>query len=150
MLQVFQVRVFWNSSNQSLGLIKIKVKWHNLIAATTKHQLEWYLKLLVSGCAEDNLDYIAKDITTIRAYSAGECQKHCKNSTACRFWTLGKPEFGSNANSCFLKDHIKERKTNQNTTSGIGDCPGNNSFWAQNFAELYCIVKCWLIKHDTI
>ncbi len=89
------------------------------------NSLKDILKKLVAGCTEDNLDYIGNDITTTKAFSAKECQTHCKNNSTCRFWTWGKPEFGENANSCFLKDHIKERTANYNTTSGIGDCPGN-------------------------
>jgi len=105
----------------------LRVKCQNLRAAITKHQLERCLKLLVAGCTEDNLDYIGNDITATRANSAEQCQTHCKNNSTCRYWTWGKPEFGTNANSCFLKDHIKERKQNRYTTSGIGDCSGNKN-----------------------
>jgi hypothetical protein len=116
------------------------VKYHHLKAAITKHQLERYQNLLVAGCAEDNLDYIANDITTTRAYSAEQCQKHCKNSTACRFWTWGKPAFHTNANSCFLKDYIQERKTNYNTTSGIGDCSGKKIMFLDcNIVNTTCV-----------
>jgi hypothetical protein len=105
----------------------LRVKSHHLKVSTTEHQLERDVQLLVAGCTEDNLDYIGNDITTTRANSAKECQIHCKNNSACRFWTWGKPEFGRKANSCFLKDHIKERNQNRYTTSGIGDCSGNKN-----------------------
>ena len=115
-----------------------RVKSHHLKAATSKHQPERFLKWLVAGCTEDNVDYNGTDITTTLAYSAEECQTHCKNNSDCRFWTWGKPEFGSNANFCFLKDHIEERKTNRKTTSGIGDCPGKKyKFLPLEFESLF-------------
>ncbi len=109
-----------------------------LTALTTKHQLESYQKLLAAGCIEDNVDYTGNDITTTRAYSAKECQRQCKNNSICRFWTWVKPEFGTSA-ACFLKDHIKERKTNYKTTSGLGDCSGNKyKFFSLKFSN-FCL-----------
>jgi hypothetical protein len=109
---------------------------HNLKAATNSFK-ETFLKLF-AGCTEENYDYTGSDIATTTANSTELCQTHCKNDLTCRFWTWGKPGFGTNANSCFLKDHIEERKMNQKTTSGIGDCPGKKyKFFTLDFESLF-------------
>jgi hypothetical protein len=81
---------------------------------------------LIAGCIEDKFDYTGDDIATTSAESALDCQMQCEKNPKCQFWTWGKPS-GSDVKKCFLKDHIKERKENDDTTSGTKDCSSNKN-----------------------